>query len=173
MKGDLDDTTKSLIEDEAFLKDLETNCKTKEAEWATRQKVRAEESLAIADTIKLLNDDDALDLFKKTLPSSASFLQTMVSAKEMQKQALKALHSGKYRSRGMELIALTLRGGAKNFDKVLTMIDEMVALLGDEQKADDEKKAYCLSELDKAEDEKKLLLQTGADLEKAIEEAKE
>jgi hypothetical protein len=53
------------------------------------------------------------------------------------------------------------------------MIDEMVALLGDEQKADDEKKAYCLSELDKAEDEKKILLQTGADLEKAIEEAKE
>merc|ERR1719313_2487090 len=70
-KEDLDDTTKSLMEDEAFLKDLETNCKTKEDEWAVRQKIRAEELVAIADTIKILNDDDALELFKKTLPSSS------------------------------------------------------------------------------------------------------
>merc|ERR1740130_1583316 len=67
-------TTKSLGEDTAFLKDLDNQCKTKEAEWATRQKIRAEELLALADTIKLLNDDDALELFKKTLPS-ASLLQ--------------------------------------------------------------------------------------------------
>merc|ERR1719375_1211692 len=58
-KEDLDDTTKSLAEDEAFLKDLEKNCKTKEDEWATRCKIRAEEVLAIADTIKILNDDEA------------------------------------------------------------------------------------------------------------------
>merc|ERR1719160_108618 len=69
MKEDLDDTTKSLMEDEAFLKDLEKNCKTKADEWATRQKIRAEELLAIADTIKILNSDDALEMFKKTLPS--------------------------------------------------------------------------------------------------------
>merc|ERR1719345_520037 len=68
-KEDLDDTTKSLIEDEAFLKDLENSCKTKEAEWATRCKIRAEELLALADTIKILNDDDALELFKKALPA--------------------------------------------------------------------------------------------------------
>merc|ERR1719482_752075 len=68
-KEDLDDTSKSLVEDEAFLADLEKSCKTKEAEWATRCKIRAEEVLAIADTIKILNDDDALEMFKKTLPT--------------------------------------------------------------------------------------------------------
>merc|ERR1719217_1782927 len=68
LKEDLDDTSKSLMEDEAFLKDLDKNCKTKQDEWATRQKIRAEELVAIADTIKILNDDDALELFKKTLP---------------------------------------------------------------------------------------------------------
>merc|ERR1719482_2624804 len=52
-KEDLDDTAKSLVEDEKFLKDLEKNCKTKEEEWATRCKIRAEEILAIADTIKI------------------------------------------------------------------------------------------------------------------------
>merc|ERR1719218_565129 len=80
LKEDLDDTTKSLAEDEAFLKDLETSCKTKSDEWAARQKVRAEELFAIADTIKILNDDDALELFKKTLPST-SLLQLKGNAK--------------------------------------------------------------------------------------------
>merc|ERR1719201_3098786 len=52
LKEDLDDTTKSLAEDEVFLKDLEKNCATKEADWEVRQKVRNEELVAIADTIK-------------------------------------------------------------------------------------------------------------------------
>merc|ERR1712078_222084 len=90
MKEDLDDTTKSLIEDEAFLKDLDKNCKTKEDEWAVRQKLRAEELLAIADTIKLLNDDDALELFKKTLPTP-SFIQMKSSGQALKLRALAAL----------------------------------------------------------------------------------
>merc|ERR1719326_330424 len=69
MEEDLDDTLKSLEEDKKFLADLKKNCATKEEDWAVRSKTRAEELLALADTIKLLNDDDALELFKKTLPS--------------------------------------------------------------------------------------------------------
>merc|ERR1719335_1501266 len=90
MKEDLEDTKKSLAEDKAFLADLEKNCATKEAEWAVRQKTRAEELLAILDTIKILNDDEALELFKKTLPSP-SLLQVKVSAKELRARALNAL----------------------------------------------------------------------------------
>merc|ERR1719277_820529 len=75
MKGDLKDTEKSLIEDQKFLADLKKNCGTKEAEWEETKKMRSEEILALADTIKILNDDDALELFKKTLPGSASFVQ--------------------------------------------------------------------------------------------------
>merc|ERR1719443_1047742 len=82
LKEDLDDTTKSLTEDKAFLKDLAKNCKTKEDEWAARCKVRAEEVLAIADTIKILNDDDALDLFKKTLPAP-SLMQLKTNSRSM------------------------------------------------------------------------------------------
>merc|ERR1719359_1746049 len=89
-KEDLDDTTKSLMEDEAFLKDLAKNCKTKEDEWATRCKIRAEETLALADTIKILNDDDALELFKKTLPAP-SLMQLKTSSKALRQKALEAL----------------------------------------------------------------------------------
>ena len=36
-------------------------------EWAEVCKMRQEELIAIADTVKILNDDDALELFKKTV----------------------------------------------------------------------------------------------------------
>merc|ERR1719238_2412082 len=52
------------------------------------------------------------------------------------------------------------------------MIDDMVKVVGKEQVADDEKKAYCEVELDKTEDEIKVLEHKIEDLEKAIEEAK-
>merc|ERR1719253_182218 len=65
MKEDLDDTAKALAEDKKFLADLEKNCATKADEHAANQKLRSEELLALADTIKVLNDDDALELFKK------------------------------------------------------------------------------------------------------------
>merc|ERR1719282_2245284 len=76
LKNDLSEAGQALMEDKKFLADLEKGCATKTSEWEERSKTRAEELLALADTIKVLNDDDALELFKKTLPSaSASFLQ--------------------------------------------------------------------------------------------------
>merc|ERR1719161_1007069 len=53
------------------------------------------------------------------------------------------------------------------------MIDDMVVLLGKEQVDDDEKKAYCEAEFDKADDKKKALERSISDLEKSLEEAKE
>merc|ERR1719313_999052 len=82
MKEDLDDTGKALLEDKKFLADLEKNCKTKAAEHEENQKLRAEEVLALSDTIKVLNDDDALELFKKTLPGASAFLQLKVTSSQ-------------------------------------------------------------------------------------------
>merc|ERR1712216_909613 len=61
MKEDLDDPSKSLLEDKKFLADLKKNCATKADEHAANMKLRGEELLALADTIKILNDDDALE----------------------------------------------------------------------------------------------------------------
>merc|ERR1712079_720092 len=148
MKEDLDDTSKALVEDKKFLAELEKDCGTKEGEWNERCKIRAEELLAIGDTIKILNDDDALDLFKKTSPSP-SLLQTQVSYKDLKQRALAALKSAKGDSK-LDFIALALHAKAPAvFDKVIGMIDEMVVLLQEEQVQDDEKKKYCEAELDK------------------------
>jgi len=172
LKETVDDTSKAVAEDKKFLADLKSNCDTKQKEWEVRSKTRADELLALADTIKILNDDDALELFKKTLPSP-SLLQLKVSSSAVRKQALKLLRSGAQHDPKLELVMLALRGGqSTNFDKVIKMIDEMVELLGKEQTDDDDKKSYCEAELDKTEDDLKVLENSISDLEKAIDEAK-
>merc|ERR1712151_371353 len=120
--GDIDDTKKDLAADQGFLADLEKNCDTKKAEWEERSATRAQELLALADTIKILNDDDALELFKKTLPTPA-LLQLEISSKEVRNRAREVLKSNDAR---INLISLALRGKKVSFDKVLTMIDDMV-----------------------------------------------
>merc|ERR1719274_324819 len=85
MKEDHDDTGKQLLEDKKFLGDLGKNCALKTKEHQSNMKLRSEELVALADTIKILNDDDALELFKKTLPSpSSSFMQLQVTKVDLQ-----------------------------------------------------------------------------------------
>jgi hypothetical protein len=67
---------------------------------------------------------------------------------------------------------MALKGKKVSFDKVIAMVDEMVGILGQEQKDDDAKKEYCESELDKTEDELKQEKLKGSDLGKAAEENK-
>merc|ERR1719476_869785 len=89
MTNDKEDTAEALSEDQAFLAELKKSCATKEAEWEARCKTRADELLALAETIKILNDDDALELFKKTLPgASSSFVEVVFSANHVRSKAL-------------------------------------------------------------------------------------
>merc|ERR1719231_20907 len=53
------------------------------------------------------------------------------------------------------------------------MIDEMVATLGAEQQSDDDKKEYCATQFDLADDKKKGLERDVSNLDKAIEKGKE
>merc|ERR1719409_1951586 len=137
-------------------------------------KLRGQELLALADTIKVLNDDDALELFKKTLPgASASFMQLQVTAAEQKRQALAAIRAARLKRPELNFIALALQGKKVDFSKVLKMIDEMVSVLGSEQQDDDDKKEYCSTQFDLADDKKKSLERSISNLEKSIEKGKE
>jgi len=178
MKNDLDDTATALEEDKKFMADLAANCDSKTAQWAGIQKTRAEEVVALADTIKVMNDDDALELFKKTLPSaSASFVQMKQSSASIRARALSVIHAARNANsparQQLDLIALALHGKAMGFEKVVKMIDEMVALLKKEQEDDDSKKGYCAKELDATDDNKKILERSISDSEAAIAEAED
>jgi septal ring factor EnvC (AmiA/AmiB activator) len=176
MKNDLSLTQKALEEDKQFLADLQKNCATKEAEWKEISKTRSEEMIALSETIKLLNDDDALELFKKTLPSGASFVQLNADA-SVRRTALRLIRNAPgFQSSGsvqVHLILSALRGKTAGFEKVIKMIDDMVALLKEEQANDEDKKKYCAVTFDSLDDKKKALDRTGADLDSQIEEAKD
>jgi peptidoglycan hydrolase CwlO-like protein len=177
MKEDLSDAEESLVEDKKYLAELEKGCATKEKEWAETCKLRQEEILALADTIKILNDDDALELFKKTLPGASSLLQLEQNQKNIKTQVLSMLQTIKANNQGdrrrLDLIMLALHGKKVGFEKVIKLIDDMVALMKTEQQDDNDKKEYCEMQFDQADDKKKALERTEGKLTASIEDAKE
>merc|ERR1719409_328140 len=93
----------------------------------------------------------------------------------MKRRALVALQQAGQGSHDyrLDLISLALKGKKVSFDKVLKMIDDMVALLGKEQTDDNDKKEYCETLIDKTEDDLKELELSVSDLGKAIADYKE
>jgi len=177
MENDIEDTEQSIGEDKKFIKELAVNCEKKKKEWAEICKLRQQELVALADTIKILNDDDALELFKKTLPS-ASFVELQVTSEAVRARARAALLKASRGPRNahtparpeLDLIALAISGKKIGFEKVLGLIDEMVANLKKEQIDDANKKEYCDKQFDLSEDKKKELELSVSDSETAIEE---
>merc|ERR1712032_1258500 len=176
MKEDLSDTEAQLIKDKDFLKNLDASCATKTKEWEERSRTRAEELTALSETIKILNDDDALDLFKKTLPSgSSSFVQLQQTRGVLRDQALTVVRkawglSDKNHRPGLDFLVMALTG-----KKALSqgMCDKLIAELKQEQQDDNDKKEYCEKQFDLADDKKKSLERAEKDAENAIAKAKE
>merc|ERR1719450_1149608 len=76
-KNVLEDAQEALADDTNYLAGLKKGCKDQAELYDLVKKTRAEELAAIGATVKILNDDDALELFKKSLPGPGeSFLQT-------------------------------------------------------------------------------------------------
>merc|ERR550514_142613 len=122
------------------------------------------EITAISEAIGILNDDDALDVFKKALPSS--FVQTVgflqkgdtKASRARKAQAILAGIAGQAKDVHLNLVLYTLGSKLKmkstgGFDEVKKMIDDMVVLLGKQQKEDEKQKTYCEDEFEKAGDE--------------------
>jgi len=163
-KDALEDANEEAADTTKFLATLEKDCATKEAEIAERAKMRAMEVSAISEAIGILNDDDALDVFKKSMPSSlmqtVGFLQKAdaKATRTSKAQAILAGVAGKAKDVRVNLLLYTLGSKLKmkstgGFDDVIKMIDDMVVLLGKQQTEDEKQKAYCEDEFDKAADE--------------------
>merc|ERR1719217_441769 len=135
-------------------------------------KVRAEEVQAISEAIGILNDDDALDVFKKAVPASFSqtnefgFLQARNSrsSKLLKAQALITSATQIYRSRPLQLLAYSMStklrlakksGNAADFTEITKMIDGMVEVLTKEGADDEKHKAFCTDEFEASDDKMK------------------
>merc|ERR1719424_439453 len=176
-KDDLEDTLAEVKETQAFIGDLGKQCAEKKAEWSERQKMRAEEISAISEIIKVLNDDDALDLFKKAVtPSFAQgvrFLQksTKQSVALRAKRIMMSLaQTSRSHSTMLSLLSSALKSKSVDFSKIVANIDGMVDVLGKEQVDDNEQKAFCDAEFTKSASEKKETEGKIASLSASIEE---
>jgi len=160
--ADAEDTKESLAEDTAMKANLAKSCAAKVKEFDARRKLMAEEVTAISETIAILNGDDALDTFKKTLPSggAAAFMQTGSRSKHQTKRIteilnkLQAEDTPQKANYKLMLLQVSSKTHTGNFEHIAKMIDDMIKLLGNEQKDDDKQKEFCDGELEKAGDEK-------------------
>merc|ERR1719160_1252677 len=162
-KDALEDEKEEMAETQKFLATLESEWATKEKEWAERSATRSQEIAAISEAIGILNDDDALDVFKKTMPSSfiqqtGSFLQKLDTKASRTRKAQAILAGLQNKSTNLKLFLYTMNAKLKQksaggFDDVMKMIDDMVVLLGKNAADDEKQKAYCEDELEKAADE--------------------
>merc|ERR1719353_2319173 len=181
-KGDIKDTTNEMDDTQAFLANLKVECAEKKKEWAVRCQIRAEEVAAISAAIKVLNDDDALDLFKKTLSltqgpagSQLGFIQQNSAQHNRAQQALQQLQSSKVDQKNLQVQFLenALKSKSVDFSKVIKMVEEMEVVLKEEQASDDAQKSFCDGDISSSEKEEKDTEEEIASSAALIEECKE
>lgn len=147
--------------------------------------MRADEISAISEAISILNDDDALDVFKKSLPSSlvqssVGFLQqtNRRASRAHRAQALIAEIARQFHSPQLKVILYSMnsklklqnKGKVQKFEEIIKMVDEMVAVLGKEQANDEKQKSWCEDEFEKAATEEAASNSKLASLDASIEE---
>merc|ERR1719253_183347 len=183
-KNDLEDAQEALADDTNYLAELKKTCAEQATLFDQIKETRSQELAAIGMTVKILNDDDALDLFKKTLSlRQSSFLQTgtQESIRARARVLIKAAqennaeHLGKSSSAQMmsQFMLMALSGKKAGFEKVVAMMDKFVETLKNEQTDDDQQREYCNKEFEDSADNEADLKRKIGNLETSIEEGKE
>eukprot|EP00440_Ansanella_granifera_P042826 gb/GFBE01046429.1/.p2 GENE.gb/GFBE01046429.1/~~gb/GFBE01046429.1/.p2 ORF type:complete len:675 (-),score=292.59 gb/GFBE01046429.1/:25-2049(-) len=179
MKHDMEGAGSSLADDKKMLVDLKASCEEKAKAWDERKAARAEEQKALQDTIKMLDSDESLDLFRGR---GAALIQVSANQEKAKAQALEFINVARANGDAhpdLNFLALALSGKQVDFSKVVEKIDSMVALLKKEGKDDASKKEYCNQEFRKTAVKSKELEQAvksltagAAQKEEAVEKLK-
>lgn len=152
LKRELSEQGDSIEDDKKMLAELQKSCSQKAQDWQQRRTARQEEQLALQDTIKLLNSDASLDLFRQR---GAALLQ--ISGRDKVQKALDLVKAAQSKDAKdakdalaahpeLNFLALALSGKKADFTKILEKIDGLVALLKQEAEDEKSKKEYCNKE---------------------------
>merc|ERR1712232_247382 len=135
-----------ITDDEKYITQVQQTMDTKKAEWTTRSDLRAGEIAAISQAISILSNDDARDLFKKSITSQGySFLQTGQDAeRDLRRQKAARTLSAAAAGDGRVLSLVAKIGSrAHHFDEVYRAIDSMVEQLKNEENVELKNKEDC------------------------------
>merc|ERR1719224_224129 len=122
-KDAVEDSAAEAAAAKKFAATLEKQCAAKKKEFAEISKMRADEQAAIGEAIGILTDDDALDVFKKSLPAAALV------------QAQPDLHSGFTGHRNMFTGEMSFLQAKKKPAQVLQKAMAIIAQVSSAKKA--------------------------------------
>jgi hypothetical protein len=150
-KEDLTSTRDALASDVAFISDLRLRCQQSDKDWELRSKTRSDEIAAVSEVIAMLSDDDAFDLFGKTVDSGSlpSFVQLRASEKHVRARVVSELQTLARKTGSLQLAALSVHARLDAFTKIKALIDDMVTVLKKDQADEVEHRDFCVSEFDK------------------------
>mmetsp|Transcript_78250 Transcript_78250/g.162498 ORF Transcript_78250/g.162498 Transcript_78250/m.162498 type:complete len:732 (+) Transcript_78250:148-2343(+) len=154
-KEDLEEEEKVLAENQEFLKNLESTCSTAESDFDKRKEARLEEMKAVAETIQILQEDEARDAMSSTYATEASFFLQLSSAsnkeQQQQRRAAALLRAAGQKAGNPALLALASTAELDAFTKVKEAIDGMVATLKQQMEDEVKKNDWCKDELHSTE----------------------
>merc|ERR1719243_6661 len=145
-KEGLENTRKALEADTTFLASLKKQCAKMDEDWEARSKMRGEEIAAVSDTIAFLTDDDARDLFSKSLGLLQLHAQSQRNAAQ-RAQAVQFLAEAGKKLNSARISYLATRMRFDPFGKLRDGIDNMVGSLGKEKDDEIHHKDDCVSDL--------------------------
>jgi len=158
-KGELADTKASLADAEKTLSDTKATYEAKTATYEENQKVRKEELEALGKAIEIISNPNVSDSYAEHVnaellqaPKKVSLLQVHAASK---RQALRNQAAEFLKARAADLNSKMLSSFAAKltennpFDKVITMIEDLLTKLKEEAASEADHKAYCDKELKK------------------------
>merc|ERR1719265_2293665 len=158
-KGDLADTKASLADNQKFLADTTATHEAKSSTFEANQKVRKDELAAIEKSIEIISNPHVAGSYSEHVnaelvqqPRKLSLLQLHSASKRQEKKseavALLQERANALKSKTLATFAAKMDAQAP-FDKVITMIEDLLAKLKDEAASEADHKAYCDKELKK------------------------
>lgn len=184
---ELEETQAQLKLDKEFLATLTKKCSESEEEFEARLKSRTDEMVAVDDTIKILNSDEAFANFGKTVSdpdtagfvagTASSFLQTSSNSEESARleRTITALRKLAFSRKSPKVALVADAMKLDSFKEVLVLIDKMIAELGTQQSDEVAHRDFCKEDMAKNDrdtakstDHKEKLETTIADTEKTI-----
>jgi len=159
-KGDLADTKSSLADAEKFLSDMKSTHAVKSSTFEANQKVRQDELEAIGKAIEIMSGDNVSGSYGKHVNAqlvqepkkvALGFLQLHSSSRQaLRTDAVMFLKTQAKALKSKTLAAFAAKLTASNpFDKVVTMIEDLLEKLKEAAASEADHKAYCDKELKK------------------------
>jgi len=175
----LDETKAQLIADEEFFATTKAGCQEKAQQWAVRSRLRTEELTGVKTAVNILTSDQAQKVF---LNSTTTFVQ-ISAVTETSDAARRSGVSGKlarmaqqFHSLGLANLAVDVRAGW-HFDKVIASIDNMIAVIRQEEQDDIAHRDRCQRAEDKnsyeTEDLGNAITKAGSDITRLEGEARD